>query len=56
MKISEDRGLHGPLKLKLMEPRGFGSSGFNRQTLKLKPLRSCNSDGWNTHNETARIL
>lgn len=56
MKISEDCGLHGPLKLKLMEPCGFGSSGFNRQTLKLKPSQSCNSNGWNAHNETARIL
>lgn len=56
MKISEDCGLQGRLKLKLMEPCGFGLSGFNRQTLKLKPSQSCNSNGWNTHNETARIL
>lgn len=56
MKIREDRGLHGPLKRKLVDPCGFGSSGFNRQTLKLKPSQSCSSNGWNTHNETARIL
>lgn len=56
MKMSEDRGLCGPLKLRLMEPCGFGSSGFNRQTLKLKSSQSCNANGWNTHNETARIL
>lgn len=56
MKIREDRGVHGSLKLQLMDPCGFGSSGFNRETLKLKPSQSRDSIGWKTHNGTARIL
>lgn len=54
MKISEDLSLQRPLTLKLMEP--CDSSGFNRQTLKLKPSQSWDSNGWKTPNETARIL